>query len=197
MRQQCGCDVTAMQRGTMFKIGNIPPKASVTACRGVMLCSWSNVFNPNNSFWWNNHRHKRSVVLWLAAALQRFRKSCHLTATSLCQDKFFSRMYWKLLCFYANFKFSANLVDGGWSKICRDASFCLSSICDLAIWPRCDGDLSQRLVCFLRFETCDASCDGIAAICDAMRGHAKFNCPSVRLCVCGVRSASENVVKHI
>ena len=164
----CDCDA----EGAMHRVGNFPSEVSVTGWRGVMLCSWSNVFNLSYSLWWNNHRHKRSVVLWLAAALQRFRKSCHLTATSLCQDTFFSRMYCVLLYFYANFKFSANLVDEGWSKICCDASFCLSSICDLAIWPRCDGDLSQGLVCFLRFETCDASCDGITAICDAMRADA-------------------------
>ena len=89
----------------------------------------------------------------------------------------FSRMCCVLIYFCANFKFSANLVDEGWSKICCDANFGLSSICDLAIWPRCDGDLSQGLVCFLRFETCDASCDGIAAICDAMRADAKENRP--------------------
>ena len=193
MWQRCGCDVTAMQRGLCPGLEILLLK-SPRQDEGVSCC----VLGAMSSILVIRFGEtiigticdKRSVVLWLAAALQRFRKSCHLTATSLCQDTIFSRMYRVLLYFYETIKFSANLVDEGWSKICCDASFCLSSICDLAIWPRCDGDLSQGLVCFLRFETCDASCDGIAAICDAMRADAKDLrvCPSSRFVNRGIRN---------
>ena len=149
--------------------------AGVSCCvLGAMFSILIILLGETNAMWfWACGTKQRPASH--GAALQRVRRFLSDSSNLALPRHFFLKMDCVLLWFCAACKFWAKLMDQSWSKICCDASFCLSSICDLAIWPRCDGDLSLRLVCFLRFETCDASCDGIAAICDAMRGHAKLD----------------------